>query len=691
MGKRLKENEKQDIINRYNEGQSPSQIAKIYGIYNNSVNRIIKKSGIEANRITHPTEEQINEMVSQYMAGVSSEIIADKLGFNSSTVCRNLKRKGVVLRPPTQNKRKYAIKEDFFENIDSEEKAYFLGFIYADGNLSKKNHNITITLQESDRDILEKFYQIIYEKPKKLLIEQRTLGSGEVRNYLTASVYCQKMHQDLIKQGSPPAKTFIIRFPNNQIVPTDLIWHFVRGYFDGDGCISIANPSHPVVDFSSNIEFITDLIPFLQQFNLKCNKMSINKENNKSAYVQLTGNQNIINLYNLLYNNANIYMNRKYMTFNKLFSFINDKKKQSILKSSNIEKYGTTYIPTWKGILLTSANLKTLSETDKQEIAEYLLTFYRENGFPYTKLTADELIKDFTSLKNTLPTSILDGKQLTLYNQSGNTIFKHFSPHFFEVKCGTDINHPSMLETFNDDDLLRKTILNRLNDNFNMTGNMIKQGLANSRLAFKASIFNPTVAKCLYSLFGQEGSIIYDYSMGFGQRLTGFLSLPWSMTYLGADPWEKSYNSNQEIYNFISNKVPGLNKKVELNCIGSENYCPTQYMSKVDLAFSSPPYYNLETYCNENNQAYSQGYDGFINQWWKLTASNINKLLTKNGKFIINVKENVDGFNLAEDMINVAKDFGFEVKDTYYLKLNRNATFKNIGYKLEPIFILERN
>ena len=59
------------------------------------------------------------------MSGVSSEIIALKLGINGSTVCRILKRNDIIIRPGTQNKRKYKINEDFFEVIDAEEKAYF--------------------------------------------------------------------------------------------------------------------------------------------------------------------------------------------------------------------------------------------------------------------------------------------------------------------------------------------------------------------------------------------------------------------------------------------------------------------------------------------------------------------------------------------------------------------------------------
>ena len=121
--------------------------------------------------------------------------------------------------------------------------------MYAYGNLSKSCSGIKISLHEKDRDILEKFSNYIYGFIK-MYEENRVLPSGEPRKYLTVPVYCKKMHSDLIALGSPPVKTFTIRFPGENIVPNNLLHHFVRGYFDGDGCISIANLSHPVVDLA---------------------------------------------------------------------------------------------------------------------------------------------------------------------------------------------------------------------------------------------------------------------------------------------------------------------------------------------------------------------------------------------------------------------------------------------------------
>ena len=439
--------------------------------------------------------------------------------------------------------------------------------------------------------------------------------------------------------------------------------------------------------------FIDGIISYLEANNIRCGKLCINKENELSANVQLTSFDNITNFYNLIYKDATVFMNRKYNTFQYLFSFIGSKQKSKLDKHSSISKYGTTYIPSYNNQILNSDTLKTLSPTEKDQLIGFLLDFYRTNGFPYTILDDNELFKDFTSLKNIDPQSIEKDKTLTTYNMSGLQLFKHFSPHFFEVNSGANSNRKSMLDTFNDDELLKKVIKNRIDGNFNMTGNMIKQGLSNSKVAYKASIFNPSIAKFIYSKFSKEGDIIYDYSMGFGQRLTAALSLPHSITYVGIDPMQRTVDSNMEIFSFLKNNVPMLNKQVELVCEGSEKYCDTKYHGQVALAFSCPPYFNVEKYEDSSSQAYhNDNYLGFINNWWRYTMQNIVKLLKDDGVFALNIKERVDGFNLAEDMCNVAREYGLKLFDTYQVQLSRNKSFGNAKgeYKYEPIYIFSK-
>src|ERR1035437_3893868 len=286
MAKRLTKDQVEEIIKLYKEGKTPTELGERFGIYDNSVTRLLRKKGIDRTQLIRVSQDKIGQIISEYAAGVSSEIIGKKLDIDGSTVCRILKRNNIVLRPATQNKRSYKINEDYFEIIDTEEKAYLLGFMYADGNLSKGGSGIKICLQEEDRDILEKFSIPIYGFAK--IYEEIKVKNGISRRYLTSAVYCEKMHKDLTKLGCPPKKTFIIRMPHKDIVPEHLLRHFIRGYFDGDGCICITNPIRPRVDFSSNALFIQDIIIYLESCGLRCNRMCLNEENPLSGSVQLS-------------------------------------------------------------------------------------------------------------------------------------------------------------------------------------------------------------------------------------------------------------------------------------------------------------------------------------------------------------------------------------------------------------------
>lgn len=698
--KKLDDKQIEEIIKLYRNGETPSIIGKQFGIANNSVTRILKRLNVDRNQLIRVNEEVIKIIIEKYQNGISSETIGKDLNLNGTTICRILKRNNIAMRPATENKRKLKlISENYFEIIDTEDKAYFLGFLYADGNTSKdyldkrgivrKKKAIKICLQAEDRDILEKISMTINGEVR-LRSSFGELHDGTLREYLTWVVYCKKMHQDLMRLGCPPAKTFNIRFPTSEIVPDHLLRHFVRGYFDGDGCISTTSPSHPVVDFSSNCIFIDGLIKYLTNNNIKCNRPGVNDKNPLSGNVQLTAIENIINFYHFIYDDATIFMQRKYNTFQNYFLYLKNRVNE---RHQDLSKYGTTYIPKYNDILLLGENIKNISDIDKEQIVNYLYNFYRNNGFPYPILNDNDLIKDFNSISNINSLTIENNKILTTYHQSGMNVVKHFSPQFYEVNCGNSNDRMSMLDTFNDDDLLKKVIRNRIDGQFNITGNMLKQGLSNSKAAYKASVYNPMIAKFIYEKFSQPDDIVYDFSMGFGQRLLAALSINHPLTYIGVDPMEKTVDGNQNLFSFFNQNVPMLNKKVKLHCIGSENYCDLQYEGKIALAYSCPPYFNIEKYENNSKQAYfNDSYIDFINVWWRKTSQNILKLLKDDGIIALNVQDMVDGFNLGKDMCNVLRECGFNLIDTYQVQISKNTVFgtKSGSHKYEPIFILQK-
>lgn len=126
--------------------------------------------------------------------------------------------------------RKYFFNERIFENIDSNEKAYWLGFLMADGSISTK-HGLRLGL--TDFDMIEKFKSFMHADNTPIT-DEYTPNSHKK----TISLYSKKMYIDLQKYGLIENKTYRTEIRN---IPDDFINSFILGYFDGDGSIYVAD------------------------------------------------------------------------------------------------------------------------------------------------------------------------------------------------------------------------------------------------------------------------------------------------------------------------------------------------------------------------------------------------------------------------------------------------------------------
>lgn len=124
----------------------------------------------------------------------------------------------------------YSIDKNFFEKIDSPEKAYVLGFIYADGYNSTKQ--ISMSQINQDKDILEKINKCL-KSDSPIYNYNNAYGNESVRLTFNS----MKMCNDITQLGAIKNKSLVLKFPDNNIVPAKLKRHFIRGYFDEDGCI----------------------------------------------------------------------------------------------------------------------------------------------------------------------------------------------------------------------------------------------------------------------------------------------------------------------------------------------------------------------------------------------------------------------------------------------------------------------
>lgn len=258
-------------------------------------------------------EEQNKKICELYLSRISRKDIQTEFNISDPTLSTILKRNNVK---QTRNilPKKYFFNFDFFESIDCESKAYFLGLLYADGNIFK--NKISISLQEEDKHILATFQECI-NLNKKLTIIDKSKSNPNWKVQYGISISSPKMVKDLYYLGCMERKTQLIRLSIQDQISSNLFHHFIRGYFDGDGSIWAANPNAFHASFTSNHRFIDDLNIFFQSSGIHFWKR--NGQNGDFAQLETGGNLQCLRLFSFLYKDSNIFMHRK---FNKFMDII---------------------------------------------------------------------------------------------------------------------------------------------------------------------------------------------------------------------------------------------------------------------------------------------------------------------------------------------------------------------------------
>jgi hypothetical protein len=244
-----------------------------------------------------------------------------KFNRSTATIFRVLKDAGINtlkdLKEQGRRRRQYTIIEDYFENIDSADKAYILGMIYADGNLYKSKSTPQVRLKITDIDLLETI-KVKMGCNRPLLEDKKIKPHHKERRVLIFT--SEKMVGDLVSIGCNFRKTFDLKMPNLQQV---YIPDFIRGYFDGDGCIYVGRQLHrnslvAEIKIVATVDMCESFKEYLSDFNIMSH-YEPDKRHSSSVvqYLRIRDKRSIIEFYKLIYRNIDncIYLKRKYDKF----------------------------------------------------------------------------------------------------------------------------------------------------------------------------------------------------------------------------------------------------------------------------------------------------------------------------------------------------------------------------------------
>ena len=208
---------------------------------------------------------------------------------------------------------KYSYNENFFEKIDNEIKAYWLGFLYADGGITvgKRSKNLEITLGEKDKNHLTKFVQAI--QGNMPIAEKIVKLKGKEYKSYRVTVCSSKLCEDLIKLGCTPNKSLTLTFPQN--LEPNLYAPFIRGYLDGDGTIS----TRCRISICGTYEFLNSLQQHLI-LELDVTEVRILSDKRAKHYQYERVGANALKIMDYLYSEAEVYLDRKY---DKAIAYLN--------------------------------------------------------------------------------------------------------------------------------------------------------------------------------------------------------------------------------------------------------------------------------------------------------------------------------------------------------------------------------
>ena len=223
---------------------------------------------------------------------------------------------------------KYFVNENYFNEIDNEWKAYWLGFLYADGcvkikrqsNSNKMEYVLSVSLAHVDKTHLQKMADSLQTDT---VIRDRDVKTKDRVYKASCITICNRsICNSLNEKGCTPNKSLTLTFPDDNILPKELVRHFIRGYFDGDGCIHInleKERKTVVVSMLGTYDFLYNVKDILIK-NCGVSDIAIKKNKNSNAYDIAFGKYyDCEKIYKYLYSDCNIYLDRKLEKFDTLF------------------------------------------------------------------------------------------------------------------------------------------------------------------------------------------------------------------------------------------------------------------------------------------------------------------------------------------------------------------------------------
>lgn len=285
--------------------KTKTKIGEENGISRHQVYRLEKKLGIVKEDYTpqYRNKDFLIGMVNKY--GTLSEV-ARQLNVDESTISNWSVHYGIKPKP----RRNLKLDENYFEKINDEHKAYWLGYLMADGSMNKECTKITLNISTNDEHIL-------------LILKNDTSSDSTIKrsenngfSYSRLTLDSMLMCKNLIYHGIVPKKSGKEILPDT--IPKNLIRHFIRGYMDGDGSVVTYDKGNSAIrlDFAGmSYNIFYSIHEHLLEQKIIDSQISIYKENNSRCKHLNYCCKNALKVLDYLYKDSTIFLERKYLKY----------------------------------------------------------------------------------------------------------------------------------------------------------------------------------------------------------------------------------------------------------------------------------------------------------------------------------------------------------------------------------------
>lgn len=307
---RLSLQEQNRIVQLYTKNNlSIAEIARQTHHKTNTISKVLYNNGIEIKlglKKYTPTQEEVEKVKTIIENHQSYNDAARAINRDITIVKRIVKENNLIYdyRPYNRN-----LRHDFFERIDSEEKAWLLGFLFTDGSVRQigNTYQIRLSIQLNDEEIIDKIKEL-------LQIDTKThYDRRPNKECCGIEIASKKMFDDLAKYGIIPNKTYLSKGIKLELIPEEFQRHYIRGLFDGDGGISFTGDIAEIsCDFTSY--FHETVQEFQAAIDKNINKITSNQifDLDSKSRCNWRGRQQTLKILSWLYDDANISLKRKY-------------------------------------------------------------------------------------------------------------------------------------------------------------------------------------------------------------------------------------------------------------------------------------------------------------------------------------------------------------------------------------------